>query len=184
MLVAGAILALTSVVATGYLDIPVNPTIAPIAVALLVIAALGSFSLYPVVGIALFAFIGVLMFKQNIFRMSASKPTYGEIAIAEQPHVHAQPYKTMHVGPREYDQFNETDGHNPLLSTTEGFEPAPFDSEVGASVEGQYPIDEARATGKPDTHEYTYFPDSKTGSNEVEQEEGVGLDEKLQAIGY
>lgn len=187
-LMIGVILALTSVVAAGYIHIPVNPTMVPIVIAVLVIVALAAFAVYPMVGIALLAFVGVLAFQNNALAvLSASKASYGEVSIPMIPAGPAQPYTTTHVGPREYDQFNDTDGHNPMLSATEGFEPAPFDHEVGASVEGQFPIDEARASGSPDTRSYTYFPDEKTGSNEVDDAGimGAGIeDEKLQAVGY
>lgn len=183
LIVSGGILALTALIATGNVDIPVNPTIAPIATAILVIAALGSFSLYPAVGIALFVLTAVILFKRNVLSSISNKPVYGDISIPDQINAPAIPHSTTHVGPRNYDEFNDTDGHNPMLGA-EGFEPAAaYGDESGSPVDGQYPIDEARASGSPDTRDYAYRPDPTTGSNEFTRF-GPDMDEKLAAVTY
>jgi hypothetical protein len=82
-------------------------------------------------------------------------------------------------------QFNETDRKNPVLgSIVEGFMPANYGKEVGAPVEGQYPIDERRSSSSPDTRDYNYHPSPTIGSNEFEKVTGPDLDEKVSNLNY
>ena len=104
----------------------------------------------------------------------------------EQPHEKAQPFQTESSGPRQYNQFQETNPANPMLGPTletEGFEPAPYGDEQGSPVDGQYPTDEARISSSPEALEYVYRPDPETGSNNFSRY-GPDLDEKKEAFEY
>jgi hypothetical protein len=111
--------------------------------------------------------------------------TYGQVSIQNTHIPIAHPYSTVHSQPRDMTQFNETDRKNPVLgSIVEGFLPANIGKEVGAPVEGQYPIHERRSSSSPDTRDYNYHPSPTIGSNDFEKVSGPDLDEKLNNLNY
>jgi hypothetical protein len=182
MLVAAGILGLATAVATGSLQVPLAAASSPYATVILVIAAMGSFSVFPAAGLALFVLTAVLFFKRNLHRTLSS--IYGENSIRNEAVNDAAPYESQKSGPRAYDEFNETAPNNPMIGPLqEGFEPSPYGAEAGAPVEGQFPKEKERpeATLKP--VEYAYRPASDTGSNEFVRD-GPNIDEKANAFAY
>ena len=79
MLVAAGVLGLATALATGALQVPYAAASSPYATVILVIAAMGAFSVYPVVGLALFVLTAVLFFKRNVHTTLSS--VYGEHSI-------------------------------------------------------------------------------------------------------
>jgi hypothetical protein len=181
----GLILALTTGIATGIVQLPYAAFASPISAVVMVIAALGAFSVYPAVGLALFLLTAILFFKRNVSgTFLTHAPTYGETNIRDQYIEKAQPHASMRSGPRKYDEFAETDQTNPMIGPLqEGFEPAPFGDEQGAPVDGQYPKELPRVSASPDGEEYVYRPDEDTGSNEFIRF-GPDMDEKKSAFAY
>lgn len=179
------ILALTTAIATGILQLPYAAFASPIAAVIMVIASLGAFSVYPAVGLALFLLTAILFFKRNVnTTFFTQTPTYGDESIRNQYTEKAKPYASMRSGPRSYEEFAETDQMNPMIGPLqEGFEPAPFGDEQGAPVDGQYPKELPRASASPDGEEYLYKPDPTTGSNEFVRF-GPDMDEKKTAFAY
>lgn len=169
------ILAVTTAIATDKVTIP-HYTNSPIATVLLVIAALGAFSVYPLAGLALFLLTAVLFFKRNV-HTTISNSMYGETSIRTMANEPAQPYSTQSSEAREYSHFQETAGK------MEGFEPAPYGDDSGSPVEGQYPVGEERPDGDAVGLDYTYRPDEDTGNNEFKRY-GPDLDEKLASFKY
>lgn len=184
-IVAGLILLVATAIATNMVQVPYVAVSSPIATIIMVIAAIGAFSVYPAIGIALFLLTAVLFFKRNVNRTSMfAQSTYGEDSIMTQPHVDAYPYESQASQPRDYSQFKETDASNPALGpVTENFEPAPYGDEQGAPVDGQYPKERPRASEMSEERDYTYRPEADTGNNEF-QRYGPDLDEKVSAIAY
>jgi hypothetical protein len=181
------VIALVTAVATDYISLPPTIVSNPITTVLLVLFAIGSFMKFPVLGIALFLLTAIVLFKRNT-NSARAVATYGVETIRRQAHEHAEPSSTQASGPREYNQFQETDAQNPMHSTLatfqEGFEPAPYgDAVLGESVEGAYPIGAARSSASSDALEYVYRPDSNTGSNSFERF-GPEMDEKTRAFAY
>lgn len=184
LLVAAVILVLTTVVATNPSALPYATTSSPFATVVLVIAALGAFSVSPVSGLALFILLAVLFFKRNVY--ATRKSVYGEKSIRQLPFKDAAPYQYQSSVPREVSQFVETNPSNPLIGPLrEGFEvePAPYGDEAGSPVDGQYPKEKDRPQGALSPMDYVYRPSADTGSNEFERY-GPDLDEKLQAVEY
>jgi hypothetical protein len=184
-IVAGLILLVATAVATNMVQVPYVAVSSPIATVIMVIAAIGAFSVYPAIGVALFVLTAVLFFKRNVNRASLfAQSTYGEDSIMTQPHVDAHPYESQESQPRDYSQFKETDASNPALGpVVENFEPAPYGDEQGAPVDGQYPKERPRASEMSEERDYTYRPDADTGSNDF-QRYGPDLDEKISALSY
>lgn len=189
LIVTALVLALTTVVATNLVHLPTALTASPISTVLLVIAALGAFTVDPAVGVSLLLLTAVLFFKRNVqfARESATASTYGEISIAEQPSATAHPaIPGNNEGPREYSQFAETDSTNPMLGpqkVTEGFEPAPYGEDSAAPADGQYPTDAPRPMGDAEVRPFLYRPEADTGSNQFERY-GPDLDEKKKVFQY
>jgi len=183
LVVAALILALTTAIATGYINLPFAALSSVVPIVILVIASIGAFSVAPAVGISLFLLTAVLLFKRNVDKtLSSANSTYGAISIPAQALVGAAvPHTTVHSGPRQYDQFQETDGNNPLHIET--FEPAPYGDEQGSPVDGQYPKEEARATTSAESVDYTYRPDADTGDNTFTRI-GPNIDEKATLLKY
>jgi hypothetical protein len=175
-LVAVAILALTTAIATDYIVLPFAAFSSPVAIAVMVIAALGAFRSYPAAGFALFLLTAVLFFKRNAARVFSEKVNYGDVSIPAERVGDAIPYGSSASQPRQYDQFRETDPQNPMLGPIrEGFSSAPgiadgdegpigLDSEAGAPV-GSYPLDKKRAQGTPEPRDFIYRPEPDTGDN-------------------
>lgn len=174
-LVAVAILAFTTAIATDYIVLPFAAFSSPLAIAVMVIAALGAFRLYPAVGFALFLLTAVLFFKRNAARVFSAKTNYGDVSIPAEKMGDAIPYGSDASQPRQYDQFRETDPTNPMLGPIrEGFSSAPgiadgdmpggIDLEAGAPI-GSYPIDKERASGRPEPRDFLYRPEPDTGDN-------------------
>jgi hypothetical protein len=174
-LVAVAILAFTTAIATDYIVLPFAAFSSPLAIAVMVIAALGAFRLYPAVGFALFLLTAVLFFKRNAARVFSAKTNYGDVSIPAEKMGDAIPYGSDASQPRQYDQFRETDPTNPMLGPIrEGFSSAPgiadgdmpgrIDLEAGAPI-GSYPIDKDRASGRPEPRDFLYRPEPDTGDN-------------------
>ncbi len=182
LLVAAAILALTTAVATDSFALPYAATSSPYATVLLVIAALGAFSASPTVGLSLFLLTAVLFFKRNVHTTMNS--VYGETSIRTQPHATAAPYESQSSGPRNYEEFAETAPTNPMIGPIkEGFEPAAYGDEAGAPVDGQFPKEKERPEGEPQAIDYVYRPAADMGSNEFERY-GPDMDEKITAFEY
>lgn len=110
--------------------------------------------------------------------VNRSLGVYGEETIMKEGPMTAREYSTFVSSPRGYNQFNETSG------LVEGFtsNQASF-SVVSTPTEGQYPIEETRALATAEARDYTYRPDSDTGSNSF-QRSGPDLDEKKDAFQY
>jgi hypothetical protein len=110
--------------------------------------------------------------------VNSSLGEYGETTIPNQKNGVVRDYSTFGTVPRSYNEFNETG------PTVEGFtsEPASF-SDLGAPTEGQYPIEADRSSSLPDRRDYTYRPESDTGSNTFTRF-GPNLDEKKDAFQY
>ena len=180
-----AILALTAALATETIRFPYMMMSSHAATIILVIAALGAFSVAPAVGLALFLLTAVLFFKRNVHRtVTSAHSKYGETTIPQQPPVHADPYVSQHSGPRNYNEFQETNPANPMLGAKiEGFEPAPYGAEQGSPVDGMFPAMDPRASASPEVEEYIYRPDADSGSNEFTRY-GPDMDEKKQAFAY
>ena len=189
LLVTALVLALTTVVATNVIALPTTLVSSPIATVLLVIAALGAFTVDPAVGVSLLLLTAVLFFKRNVqfARDSASASTYGDVSIAQQPSATAHPATPgNNEGPRDYSQFAETDDTNPMLGpqkVTEGFEPAPYGEDSAAPADGQYPKDAERPMGSVEVRPFLYRPEADTGSNTFERY-GPDLDEKKKVFQY
>jgi hypothetical protein len=185
MLLTILVLAFTAAIASDTFSFPYIMAAGHTATILLVIASLGAFSVYPAVGLSLFLLTAVLYFKRNVqVTVGSTKSSYGIETIMEQPSMEAAPFSNEASQPREYAQFQETNPANPMLGPIqEGFEPAPYGTEQGSPVEGQYPIDEERASSASTPLSYVYRPDPETGSNSFERE-GPNLDEKKEAIVY
>ena len=184
LLVSAGVLGVATAVATGSLPVSHAVVSSPYATALLVILAMGAFSVFPVAGLALFVLTAVLFFKRNVYTTLSS--VYGDKSIRNQPAADAAPYESQKSGPRAYEEFNETAPNNPMIGPLqEGFEPepAPYGNESGAPVDGQFPKEKERpeATLKP--IEYVYRPAPDTGSNEFERH-GPNMDEKTKAFAY
>jgi len=188
------VLLATTAVATDYIETPHIRLDSPVIAVLLVIVALVAFSIYPAVGLSIFLLIAVLYFKRNVDRtlsaggLRPAARTYGEDSIMEQPHVNARPYASQSSGPRQYDEFQETNPFNPMIGPVrsaikEPFEPAPYGDEQGAPVDGQFPKEQDRTSASPESQEYLYRPEPTTGSNEF-QRYGPDLDEKMDAFKY
>lgn len=185
MLLTVLVLAFTAAIASDNLRFPFIHVAGHTATIVLVIASLGAFSIYPAVGLSLFLLTAVLYFKRNVqVTVGSAKSAYGINTIVEQPHEAAAPFSNEASQPREYAQFQETNPANPMLGPVqEGFEPAPYGAEQGSPVEGQYPIDEQRASSAPTALSYVYRPDPETGSNAFERN-GPNLDEKKETFVY
>ena len=184
--VAVAIVALATAFATDSIPLPYAATSSPFATVILVIAALGAFSVYPAAGLALFLLTAVLFFKRNV-HTTMSKSTYGADSIRKNPIQTASPYESASSGPRSYNEFAETNPTNPMIGPVnrpvEGFEPAAYGDEAGAPVEGQYPTDEDRPQGESEPVDYMYRPSEDTGTNAFERY-GPDMDEKKLAFDY
>jgi hypothetical protein len=176
-IVAVVILAFTTAIATDYVVLPFAAFSSPLAIAVMVIASLGAFRGYPVVGFALFLLTAVLFFKRNAARVFSEKVNYGDVSIPAEKMGDAVPYGSNASQPRQYDQFRETDPSNPMLGPIrEGFSSAPgiadgdgggpigLDSEAGAPV-GSYPLDKKRASSVPEPRDFLYRPEPDTGDN-------------------
>jgi hypothetical protein len=172
------IVALGTAIATNYISLPPTLISHPITTVLLVLFGIGAFTKYPVLGIAIFLTTAIILFQRNM-QTTRSVATYGIESIRRQAHETAEPSVAIASRPREYDQFQETDAHNPMHGPIyEGFEPAPYgDSELGENVEGAYPIGAARVETSGDSSEFMYRPDPDTGSNAFERF-GPDMDEK------
>ncbi len=178
------VVALGTAVATDYISLPPKLVSNPITTVLLVLLAVGAFVKYPVLGIALFLTTAIILFKRNTMTARAAA-TYGVETIRRQAHEDAAPSAGAASGPRQYDQFQETDAHNPMHATVqEGFEPAPYgNAELGESVEGVYPIGAARASSSAESSDFLYRPGNDSGSNAFERF-GPDMDEKRTAFAY
>lgn len=166
-------LGLATAIATDYISLPFAAFSSPVAIAVMVIAALGAFRSYPAVGFALFILTAVLFFKRNAARAFSAASNYGDTSIPAEKMGDAVPYGSDASQPRRYDQFRETDPSNPMLGPIrEGFstapgvadEPAGLDSNAGAPV-GSYPIDKDRALSSPEPRDFVYRPEPDTGDN-------------------
>ena len=184
------IIALVTAIATDNLALPADIAQSPITVVLLVISALASFHIFPIVSLALFLLVAVLFFKRNVNMTLHSAKNNSETMYAEtsirmtQPQDAAMPYSSESSQPREYDQFQETNPANPMLGPLkEGFEPAPFGDEVGSPVDGQFFKEQERVEVNPTSQSYTYRPDASSGENTFERF-GPELDEKITASAY
>jgi hypothetical protein len=187
--VAVLVIAFTTAIATDYLLLPFAAFSSPLAIVIMVIAALGAFRVAPAVGLALFLLTAVLFFKRNAAQLYSAKSAYGDVTIAAEPPSVAQPYTSDASQPRRYDEFNEMDPRNPALGPIrEGFanaggEPAPFGDEAGAPVEGQYPLDAERPSAAPEPRDYVYRPAADSGSNEFVRY-GPDLEVKTKVFAY
>lgn len=189
LLIALAIIALATAIATDYILLPFAAFSSPIAIFIILIAAVGAFQIYPAAGFALFLLTAVLFFKRNTHALFDAKTSYGDVSIMGAAGT-TMPYMSDKSGPREYDQFNETDRMNPMLgplregfSTAEGVAaPAPFETESGAPL-GEYPIEEERPSESSVEEVFTYRPEPETGSNEFVRF-GPDIDEKKNALAY
>jgi hypothetical protein len=175
-LVAIVVLAFTTAIATDYIVLPFAAFSSPVAIAVMVIAALGAFRSYPAVGFALFLLTAILFFKRNAARVFSEKVNYGDVSIPAERMGDAVPYGSDASQPRQYDQFRETDPSNPMLGPIrEGFSSAPgvadgdegpigLDAEAGAPV-GSYPLEKKRPEGVPEPRDFIYRPEPDTGDN-------------------
>lgn len=184
IVLTAVVLAMTSALATGYVNLPYAPLSSPLAVGVLVIASLGAFMLSPAVGLSLFVLTAVLFFKRNVDRTFSQTSVYGETSILTSGNETANPYASQSSGPRDYDEFQETNPSNPMLGPkVENFEPAPYGDEQGDPVEGQFPKEEPRANSTPTPVDYTYRPAADTGDNTFARF-GPDLDEKKLTLAY
>lgn len=172
-LIALVVMVFATAIATDYIVLPFAAFSSPLSIAVMVIASLGAFRVYPAAGFALFLLTAILFFKRNTARIFSAKTNYGDVSIPAETMGNATPYATNTSQPRQYDQFRETDPSNPMLgpireefSGAGGIEDGPsgLDTEAGAPV-GSYPIDESRAQGEPDAREFMYRPEPDTGDN-------------------
>lgn len=183
------ILAFTSALATGYVNLPHNALNSYLAVVALVVISLGAFMVAPAVGLSLFLLTAVVFFKRNVDNTLSHSSTYGETSIRELGPNDAMPFNTQSSGPREYEQFQETDASNPMLGPSvedpniENFEPAPYGDEQGSPVDGQFPKEDPRVTSVASPADFTYRPEKDTGSNEFSRF-GPDLDEKKMTMAY
>lgn len=188
-LAAVAILALASTIATNMIQLPFAALASPLAIGIMVLAAVGAFRFYPVVGLAIFLLTAVLFFRRNAAALYSAKSGYGDVIIPAEPAVTAVPYASDKSTPRAYDQFKETDPSNPMLgSFAEGFvgsreEPEGVNSAPDAAPVGSFPIDELRPSSSPESRDYSYRPDSSTGSNEFVRF-GPQMDVKGRSFAY
>jgi hypothetical protein len=193
-LLAVAILALTTAIATDYIVLPFAAFSSPLAIAIMVIASLGAFRAYPAAGFALFLLTAVLFFRRNAARVFSAKVSYGDVSIPAEKHQDATPYATDESQPREYDQFRETDPKNPMLGPIrEGFSTAPgiadgdgpagVDTDIGAPI-GSYPIDKERANSVPEPRDFLYRPEPDTGDNSFHPIGKPMEDTKMTAFKY
>jgi hypothetical protein len=194
MLVVVVVLALTTAIATDYVVLPFAAFSSPLAIAVMVIASLGAFRVYPAVGFAFFLLTAVLFFKRNAARVFSAKTSYGDSSISAEKMGDAIPYGSASSQPRKYDQFSETDPSNPMLGPIrEGFSSAPgiadgdspggVDLEAGAPI-GSYPIDKERASGRPEPRDFLYRPEPDTGDNTFTPVGKPMEDTKLTAFKY
>lgn len=174
-IVAICFLALATAIATDYVVLPFAAFSSPLAIAIMVIAALGAFRTYPAVGFSIFLLTAVLFFKRNAARVFSEKTDYGDVSIPAEKMGSAVPYGSDASQPRQYDQFRETDPNNPMLGPIrEGFSAAPgvaiddgpagIDGEAGAPI-GSYQIDKQRASSTPEPRDFLYRPEPDTGDN-------------------
>lgn len=185
--IATTILALTSAIATGYIDMSFLH-MNPVMIVLLVIIALAVFSVIPVVGFALFLLIAVLAFKHNVDftlrRVMQVNNVYGSQSIPEQTIGTPTPYSNASTEPRVYNEFTETNALNPVIGPVyEPFEPAPFGDEAGSPVDGLYPLKDQVSDESPNVEKYIYYPDASTGDNTFERM-GPNIDEKMEVFAY
>lgn len=183
---AAILLAGASAIATGYVQLPYAALSSPYAIAILVIASLGAFTVSPVVGLSAFLLTAVLFFTRNVQKTFSSITTYGESSIRSQPNVPASPFATARSGPRAYPEFQETNPRNPLLGPQiENFEPtpAPYGDEQGSPVDGQYPKETPRFSTEPTSLDYVYRPQEDMGDNSFIRM-GPDLDEKKKVFSY
>jgi hypothetical protein len=178
------VIALGTAIATDAISLPPQMMASPITTVILVLMAVGAFVKFPVLGVAIFLTIAVILFKRNMLTTRAYA-TYAADAIRQQPRVDAEPGATNMSTPRQYDQFQETDARNPMHAPVhEGFEPAPYgDADLNENVEGAFPVGAARASSTPESLDYAYRPDQDTGSNAFERF-GPQMDEKARAFAY
>ena len=182
LLISAGVLGVATAIATGSLPVSHAMASSPFATVLLVILAMGAFSVFPVAGLALFVLTAVLFFKRNVHTTLSS--VYGEKSIRNQPMVDAAPYESHRSAPRAYAEFNETAPNNPMIGPLqEGFEPAPYGNEAGAPVDGQFPKEKERPEDTLHPVEHAYRPAPDTGSNEFERY-GPNMDEKTKAFAY
>lgn len=182
IVVAALVLALTTAISAGYVNLPYAPLSSPWAVVALVVASLGAFMVSPVVGLSLFVLTAVLLFKRNVDRTAAA--TYGETSIVEAASATAAPFDTQSSQARQYGEFQETDASNPMLGPKiENFEPAAYGQEQGSPVIGQYPKEAPRQTTTGVSADFTYRPDANTGDNSFARF-GPDLDDKKLNLAY
>ena len=184
LLVSAGILGVATAIATGSLPVSHAMASSPYATVLLLIAAMGAFSVFPAAGLALFVLTAVLFFKRNVHRTLSG--VYGEKSIRNQPAADAVPHESQKSGPRAYAEFNETAPENPMIGPLqEGFEPepAPYGNESGAPVDGQFPKEKERPEEALNPIEHAYRPAPDTGSNAFERY-GPNMDEKTKAFAY
>jgi hypothetical protein len=182
--VTALVLAFTTAIASGYVNLPYASLSSPVAVVVLVIASLGAFMVAPAVGLSLFLLTAVLFFKRNVDKALSHSSTYGANSIMAMPSVPASPYSTQSSGPRQYDEFQETNASNPMIGPKiENFEPAPYGDEQGSPVDGQFPKETPRASSAPTPVDYVYRPDADTGDNTFERF-GPDMDEKKVIFSY
>jgi len=188
LLITAVVLAITTAIAGGFINLPYAVFSSPLAIVILVIAAVGAFTVAPVVGLALVLLTAVLFFKRNVdFTFYKASAKYGEASIPRVPSKHAIENSGDKSGPREYSQFAEMDPANPMLgpisnSLSEPFVPAPFNEQEVAPF-GSYPIDSERASSSGEAAAYTYRPDADTGDNAF-QRIGPDIDVKKEVFKY
>jgi len=184
LLSTALILALATAIAGGFINLPYAMASSPIAIVILVIAAMGAFTVAPVVGLALVLLTAILFFKRNVdFTFSKAAAKYGESSIPRAPAKDAIENSGDKSGPRDYSQFADTDPANPMLGPlAEPFVPAPFNKQEVAPF-GSYPVEEARASSSGVPAAYTYRPDADTGDNSF-QRIGPDIDVKKQVFQY
>jgi hypothetical protein len=184
IIVTALVLAFTTAIASGYVNLPYAPLGSPWAVVILVIASLGAFMVAPAVGLSLFLLTAVLFFKRNVDKALSHSSTYGNNSIMTMPSVPASPYNSQSSGPRTYEEFQETDASNPMLGPKiENFEPAPYGQEQGSPVDGQFPKEEPRASDAPTPTDFAYRPEDDTGDNTFKRF-GPDMDEKKMIFSY
>lgn len=199
----GIVLVATTAVATNSVQLPYAVLSSPYTAVVLVLLSLAAVAFSPALGIVMFVYTAVVLFKRNVdttvrLRNRVSEPysdaetpsfttsdsMYGEESIANQAKKDARPFESQSSQPRSYDQFQETNQSNPALGPIqEGFEPAPYGDEQGAPLEEMYPVGEQRASSSPDSRDYMYRPDPDTGSNTFTRA-GPDIDEKKAALTY
>ena len=189
-LAAIGILAFVSALATNLVQLPFAALSSPLSIGIMVIAAVGAFRMYPVVGFAIFLLTAVLFFKRNTATLFSAKSAYGDASIPAEVTGTAVPYASEKSGPRSYDQFRETDPSNPMLGPLhEGFVGAsavmdePEGVQAPSAAAGSYPLDNARPSSTPEERDYSYRPDPETGNNEFKRF-GPQMDVKGRSFGY